>query len=243
MVSEAPGQPSCWPLHFLALHLRRTVRWRWLDEAQAMRSDLQYMNLIFSHSNRTNQCVQGPVCLVWNKMILLVRSMTGSLILPSPHSGHFSSSLAQTNFTLAQHMTTSSKTASHNRLFSPHPCSAELWDLLFCLSVFTGPPGKRGRMGRRGEPGKWRSPPALFVYFSFLSLSLDDPLFLPLSPLSLLPWVPRFCFFFLADWINVQAGKVSDRWVSLVDDGPHLGPLPYLTICTDTVLTLAMWLY
>lgn len=74
--------------------------------------------------------------------------------LHSTHSGHFSSLLAQTNLTLAQHMTTSSKTASHIGLFSPHPCSAELWDLLFCLSVFTGPPGKRGRMGRRGEPGK-----------------------------------------------------------------------------------------
>ncbi len=45
-------------------------------------------------------------------------------------------------------------TACDARLFSSHPRSAVLEDLSFCLCVFTGPPGKRGRMGRRGEPGK-----------------------------------------------------------------------------------------
>lgn len=47
--------------------------------------------------------------------------------------------------------------------------------------LFTGPPGKRGRMGRRGEPGKWRPPPAWFVYLS--SLFLEGSHFLSPRPI------------------------------------------------------------
>lgn len=119
-------------------------------------------------------------------------------------------------------MTTSSETASDARLFSTHPCSADLGDLLLCLCVFTGPPGKRGRMGRRGEPGKWRPPPALFVYFS--SLFLEDTLFLHVSPLSLTcSHIPSL---FLDDWRSSRAGKSSDPWVRPADDGLQLALLP-----------------
>lgn len=108
--------------------------------------------------------------------------------------------------------------ASNAKLFFTHLCSADLGDLLLCLCVFTGPPGKRGRMGRRGEPGKWRLPPALFVYFS---LFLEGSSFS--SFLSLAPTLPLFS---LGDWISSQAGKSSDPWARPADDGPQLAFLP-----------------
>lgn len=125
-----------------------------------------------------------------------------------------------------QLMITSSETAKDARLFSTHACNADLVDLLLCLCVFTGPPGKRGRMGRRGEPGKWRPPPALFVYFFsypgrffFLSFFVSRLLAPTLS-------------LFLGDWIGSKAGKSSDPWVRPVDDGLQLALLavpPYLS--------------
>lgn len=87
----------------------------------------------------------GPVPSVWNNIIL-------SLYLK--HLRHFCIDVLML-FQLTQPVC---QTHTH-----PDP-----EDLSFSL-FFTGPPGKRGRMGRRGEPGKWRPPPASFVYFSFLS--------------------------------------------------------------------------
>lgn len=120
-------------------------------------------------------------------------------------------------------MNTSSETAGDAWLFSTHPCSADSGDLLLCLCVFTGPPGKRGRMGRRGEPGKWRPPPALFVYFSWLSFPGRRTLFL----LSL----SRALSF---SWVTGPVRRLvksGDPWVRPADDGLQLALLlipPYL---------------
>lgn len=62
-----------------------------------------------------------------------------------------------------------------------------IWEIYCSVCVFTGPPGKRGRMGRRGEPGKWRSPPASVVY-NYYSLFSWKRSFVSLAP-SLCPWI------------------------------------------------------
>lgn len=117
------------------------------------------------------------------------------------------------------------RASSHNlyaRHNTSHPDPEDLEDLLFSL-FFTGPPGKRGRMGRRGEPGKWRPPPASFVYFSFLSFP---------GRLSLIR-SHTHSLFFLGDSRSSRAGKHSDTWACLVDDGPQLAlsPLSLQTQC------------
>lgn len=125
------------------------------------------MNLIFSHSEGIIM-FEGPACSVWNKIIHYMwlwvwQDICSHLFYLAPQTvltsfwhQHFSAVPAHTNLmpgTIHDHGQLSSKRCS--LVLYSHPCSWNLRDSLFSLCVFTGPPGKRGRMGRRGEPGKF----------------------------------------------------------------------------------------
>lgn len=142
------------------------------------------------------------------------------------------------NLNARQYMNTSSETATDPWLSSTHPCSADLWDLLLCLFVFTQ--GLQENEEEWEEEGNLVSDAQhlLRLFRSPFSLFLKDRDFLYLF--SLAPILSLFCWVTEYIWGLVKSVTCeSGQWM-MGCSWPFSLSFP---ICTDIAVTLAMWLH